>query len=119
MPCLHLSIVPKGLNSMLLFLQMLCCGLGDKASSEYTNPQIHISKERTAAAAASLAISAEELESYIDQARRENIPEDEQKKKVLLLIADLKEKEALLQKELSELKSHFQIKNQPSEHSNE
>ncbi len=104
---------------MLLFLQILCCALGDKDSSEYTNPQIRISKERTAAAAASLAIAAEELESYIDQARRENISEDEQKKEIRTLVTVLKEKEATLQKELTELKEHFKIKNQPSEHSDQ
>ena len=97
---------------MLLFILTLSCGLGDGAAEHYNTPKIHESKKRAAKAAADLASSAERLESYIDQARRENIPESERKTEISSLLNDIKTKEARMQEEVSKLKANFQINEQ-------
>ena len=110
-----LIIVTLGLNSMLLFILMLSCGLRDQAIPHYNTPKIQESKDSTAKAAADLAAAAEKLESYIDEARRENTSETERKNQISLLLSDLKTKEAHLQNELSKLKANFKIELQAVE----
>ena len=94
---------------MLVFIIMLSCGLGDQTPPQYNTPKIQESKDSTAQAASDLAAAAEKLESYIDQARRENIPESEKKNQISILLSDVKQKEAHLQTEISKLKSNFKV----------
>ena len=100
---------------MLLFIILLNCGLGDNTPPQYNTQTIQESKARTAQAASELAAAAEKLESYIDQARRDNISESAKKDQMWILIADVKQKEARLQQELSDLKSSFKVNNHASE----
>ena len=100
---------------MLLFFLTLSCGLGDKAAPRYNTPKIQESKDRTAKAAAELATASEQLESYIDEARRENISESDKKIQISILVSNVKAKEAHLQKELSELKACFKQNDQATD----
>ena len=92
---------------MFLFFIFFSCALGDGEAPQYSNPEISSSIQRSIAASEELAQVSEQLESYIDQARREQIPHSEQKETINLLMDQLEQKEKRLQAELQHLTSSF------------
>jgi hypothetical protein len=95
---------------MFLFLIFFSCALGDGEAPQYSNPEISNSVQRSIVAAEELTEASEQLESYIDQVRREQIPRSEQQETIGLLMSQLEQKEKLLQEELRHLKSSFKVK---------